>query len=53
MLLTEDIDKLVVHIDIKGISIDRENHNDIYLTVNAGENWHEFVLWCVSQIMED
>ena len=49
MLLTEDIDKLVVHIDIKGISIDRENHNDIYLTVNAGENWHEFVLWCVSQ----
>ena len=47
MLLTKDIEKLVVHIDIKGISIDRENHNDIYLTVNAGENWHEFVLWCV------
>ncbi len=49
MLLTKDIEKLVVHIDLKGISIDRENHNDIYLTVNAGENWHEFVLWCVSQ----
>lgn len=47
MLLTKDIEKLVVHIDIKGISIDRENHNDIYLTVNAGENWHDFVLWCV------
>ena len=47
MLLTKDVEKLVVHIDIKGISIDRENHNDIYLTVNAGENWHEFVLWCV------
>ncbi len=49
MLLTKDIEKLVVHIDLKGISIDRENHNDIYLTVNAGENWHEFVLWCVSE----
>ncbi|MBA6157003.1 UDP-N-acetylmuramate dehydrogenase [Tenacibaculum sp. S7007] len=49
MLLTKDIEKLVVHIDLKGISIDRENHNDIYLTVNAGENWHDFVLWCVSQ----
>jgi UDP-N-acetylmuramate dehydrogenase len=49
MLLTNNIEKLVVHIDIKGISIDREDHNDIYLTVNAGENWHEFVLWCVSQ----
>ncbi|MDE0535614.1 UDP-N-acetylmuramate dehydrogenase [Tenacibaculum sp. L6] len=49
MLLTKDIDTLVVHIDIKGISIDRENPNNIHLTVNAGENWHEFVLWCVSQ----
>ena len=48
MLLTKDIEKLVVHIDIKGVSIDRENLNDIYLTVNAGENWHEFVLWCVA-----
>ncbi|MCF2875039.1 MULTISPECIES: UDP-N-acetylmuramate dehydrogenase [unclassified Tenacibaculum] len=49
MLLTKEIEKLVVHLNLKGISIDRENHNDIYLTVNAGENWHDFVLWCVSQ----
>ena len=49
MLLTKDIEKLVVHINLKGISIDRENDSNIYLTVNAGENWHEFVLWCVSQ----
>ncbi|NVK53721.1 MAG: UDP-N-acetylmuramate dehydrogenase [Flavobacteriaceae bacterium] len=49
MLLTKDIDKLVVFINIKGISIDRENENSVYLTVNAGENWHEFVLWCISQ----
>ncbi|WGH76382.1 UDP-N-acetylmuramate dehydrogenase [Tenacibaculum tangerinum] len=49
MLLTKDIENLVVHIDMKGVSIDRENHNDVYITANAGENWHEFVLWCVSQ----
>ena len=49
MLLTKDLDKLVVHIDLKGISIDRENQNNINITVNAGENWHEFVLWCVSE----
>ena len=49
MLLTKDIDKLVVHIDIKGISIDKEDDNFVYLTVNAGENWHEFVLYCVAQ----
>lgn len=47
MLLTKDINKLVVHIDIKGISIDREDNKTVFLTVNAGENWHEFVLWCV------
>ncbi len=49
MLFTKDIEKLVIHINNKGISIDRENINDIYITVNAGENWHNFVLWCVSQ----
>lgn len=49
MLLTDDIKKLVVHLNIKGISIDRENINDVFLTVNAGENWHEFVLWSLSQ----
>ncbi|WP_299122835.1 UDP-N-acetylmuramate dehydrogenase [uncultured Tenacibaculum sp.] len=49
MLLTKEIEKLVVHLNLKGISIDRENDNDVYLTVNAGENWHDFVLWCVSQ----
>ncbi|MGJ8760253.1 MAG: UDP-N-acetylmuramate dehydrogenase [Polaribacter sp.] len=49
MLLTKDIEKLVVHIDIKGISIDNEDENAVYITVNAGENWHDFVLWCVSE----
>ncbi|MBL4604855.1 MAG: UDP-N-acetylmuramate dehydrogenase [Flavobacteriaceae bacterium] len=49
MLLTKDIDQLVLHIDLKGISIDREDENNVYITVNAGEDWHEFVLWCISQ----
>ena len=49
MLLTKNIDKLVVLINIKGISIDQENENAVHLTVNSGENWHEFVLWCISQ----
>ena len=49
MLLTKNIDKLVTLIDIKGISIDRESEDSVHLTVNAGENWHEFVLWCISQ----
>ena len=49
MLLTKNIEQLVVHLNIKGISIDREDDNAVYLTVNAGENWHEFVLWAIKQ----
>ncbi len=49
MLLTKDIDRLVTYINIKGISIDFEDENYAYLTVNAGEDWHEFVVWCISQ----
>ncbi|MDP5093986.1 MAG: UDP-N-acetylmuramate dehydrogenase [Polaribacter sp.] len=47
MLLTKDIEKLVTHINIKGISIENEDDNFIEVTANAGENWHEFVLWSV------
>lgn len=49
MLLTKNIDKLVIHINIKGISIHYENEHEVELTVNAGEDWHEFVMWCISQ----
>ncbi len=49
LLLTRDIERLVVHINIQGISIDHEEENTVDLTVNGGENWHEFVLWCISE----
>ena len=48
MLLTKDIDMLVVHLNITGVSIDTEDDKHVYLTVNAGEDWHEFVLWCIA-----
>lgn len=48
MLLTKDVDALVVHIDLKGIEIIEEIDDLIHIKANAGENWHEFVLWCLS-----
>ena len=45
MLLTKDINKTVLHINIKGIKIIKDNKYSVYIEVNAGENWHEFVLW--------
>ncbi len=47
LLLTSDLNKLVLHVDLKGISIIEETENDVLIKVQAGENWHEFVLWCI------
>ncbi len=47
MLLTKDIEALVLHINLKGISIDFEDENSVHLKVMAGENWHQIVLHCL------
>lgn len=47
MLLTQDIDALVVHINIKGKKVLKEEDDFVWVQGNAGENWHEFVLWCL------
>lgn len=49
MLLTKDIEKLVVHINFKGIKVTKEDDNFVWVKAQAGENWHEFVLWCIEQ----
>ncbi len=48
MLLTQDIDALVIHVDIKGIHIVKETEDFVWIEANAGENWHEFVLWNIN-----
>ena len=48
MLLTQDIDKLVVHVDIKGIEVQDTSEDFVWVKANAGENWHEFVLYCIA-----
>lgn len=45
MLLTKNIDALVIHIDLKGKKVIREDENSVWVEAQAGENWHEFVLW--------
>jgi len=47
LLLTQDIEKLVIYLNIKGIEIVEQHDNDVYIKVHAGESWHEFVLWCI------
>lgn len=47
MLLTKDIDKTVVHINLKGIRIVEETEENVLVEAMAGENWHQFVLFCL------
>lgn len=47
MLLTKDVDALVLHINIKGISVISEDDRHVNIQAMAGENWHEFVLHCI------
>lgn len=47
MLLVNDIDHLVLHVALKGIQVVTEDEEHVYLEVMAGENWHEFVLYCI------
>ena len=50
ILFQEDVfEGLVVHINTKGIKILREDGNEIFVRAQAGEDWPEFVRFCVSQ----
>jgi UDP-N-acetylmuramate dehydrogenase len=48
-LLTKDIQALVIHIDLKGKKIIKEDDDFVWVEGQAGENWHEFVLWTIDQ----
>jgi UDP-N-acetylmuramate dehydrogenase len=49
LLLTKDIEALVIHIDLKGKKIIKETDDFVWVEGQAGENWHEFVLWTIEQ----
>ncbi|MCF6222265.1 MAG: UDP-N-acetylmuramate dehydrogenase [Flavobacteriaceae bacterium] len=49
ILFTKNIAQPVVHINLKGKDIlKNSNKTDfVFVKAQAGENWHEFVLWCI------
>jgi UDP-N-acetylmuramate dehydrogenase len=48
ILLTKDFDGLVLKNEIKGIEVVSESENEVFIKAGAGENWHEFVLYCIN-----
>lgn len=49
ILLTRDVDGLVLHNKIGGIEQVGEDDTYVYVRSGAGENWHRFVLHCIAQ----
>lgn len=47
ILFTEDFDGTVLKNDIKGIELQHEDSDYVYVKAGAGENWHQFVLHCI------
>ncbi|SIS80519.1 UDP-N-acetylmuramate dehydrogenase [Chryseobacterium ureilyticum] len=49
ILLTKDFDGLAIKLNLRGISEENLNDNEVLVTAKAGENWHEFVMFCLSK----
>jgi len=48
VLLTEDVSAPVLKNEIKEFTVLKRNDNVAYVRVGAGENWHQFVMRCLS-----
>ena len=49
ILFTDNFDGLVIQLNLKGISEEILNENEVLVTAKAGENWHEFVQFCLAK----
>ena len=47
VLFTKNFDGIVLKNEIKGIEIIKEDEHYVYVKTGAGENWHQFVLFCL------
>ncbi len=48
MLLTQDVDALVIQINLRGKEVLKQTDDSVWVEVQAGESWHEFVLYAIS-----
>ncbi|MEM7209948.1 MAG: UDP-N-acetylmuramate dehydrogenase [Pseudomonadota bacterium] len=46
LVLTRDIEGLVLAVETRGIEVVNEDSSSITLQIAAGENWHQFVMYC-------
>jgi len=49
LLLTQNVKSIVIKNNIKGIKVERDFQHCVYVSAGGGENWHQFVLWCIKK----
>lgn len=49
ILLTKDFEGLAIQLNLKGITEEIIDDNQILVTAKAGENWHQFVMYCLDK----
>lgn len=49
ILFTRDFEGLAIQLNLKGISEKIINENEVLVTASAGENWHQFVTFCLEK----
>lgn len=49
LLLTQDFEGLTIRMENRGMEVVQEDGQWATVKVAAGENWHEFVLWCLEK----
>jgi UDP-N-acetylmuramate dehydrogenase len=49
IVLTRDMPQVVLKVEVKGRALVRETDTAWIVEAGAGENWHEFVAWTLSQ----
>ncbi|WP_426479849.1 UDP-N-acetylmuramate dehydrogenase [Chryseobacterium sp. CBSDS_008] len=49
ILLTKNFEGLAIRLNLRGISEESINENEVWVTAKAGENWHELVMHCLQR----
>lgn len=49
LLLTKNVDGLVIKNELLGIELINENESCVFVKCAAGVVWHEFVMWCIDK----
>lgn len=47
VLFTQDYDGLVARNEVMGVAVLKEDAKHVYVRAGAGENWHQFVQYCI------